>query len=84
MRSQRRETLWLERRKKWWVENLIRTVAGLLAEFGEAEAVEGVRVWVDVWVAVKPDGGECAVGAVGDYESVGEDYVGDREACERG
>jgi hypothetical protein len=31
---------------------LIRTVVWLLAEFGEAEAVEGVWVLVDLWVAV--------------------------------
>jgi hypothetical protein len=41
----------LEEKNKW-IGSLIRTVAWLLAEFGEAEAVEGRWVWIDLWVEV--------------------------------
>jgi hypothetical protein len=38
--------------KNKWIRSLIRTVAWLLAEFREPEAVESVWIWVDLWVEV--------------------------------
>jgi hypothetical protein len=69
--------------KNNWIRSSVRTVAWLLAEFGKAEAVEGGWVWIDLWVEVNSNRGECGVGSFGDSESVGEDYVCHCEACER-